>query len=237
MHEADGVDGMQHKTLECAGLLRSNQVVVAGIGVDDAAASGRNAIKAAFVDRFEERENGARSQHLLRFDQLLATPELAGCDVILHARHHHRNIVQGFEMHDASATIPTFMTCASICPNPAESVCRPAPSGMRMPADRIMGLTISPTRNANCSTINSRTNVGPVQIHLRLGHRRLRACPLRGKKSLLPAERASAEAAMAEAQVDLDRTYVRAGVDGGAVRVARRRYRQSHDTVCRHPHS
>jgi len=23
MHEADGVDGMQHKTLECAGLLRS----------------------------------------------------------------------------------------------------------------------------------------------------------------------------------------------------------------------
>src|SRR5258706_16183428 len=45
MHEADGVDGMQHKTLECAGLLRSNQVVVAGIGVDDATASGRNAIK------------------------------------------------------------------------------------------------------------------------------------------------------------------------------------------------
>jgi len=32
--------------------------------------------------------------------------------------------------------------------------------------------------------------------------------------ALLPAERASAEAAMAEAQVDLDRTYVRAGVDG-----------------------
>ena len=32
--------------------------------------------------------------------------------------------------------------------------------------------------------------------------------------ALLPAERASAEAAMAEAQVDLDKTYVRAGVDG-----------------------
>jgi multidrug resistance efflux pump len=32
--------------------------------------------------------------------------------------------------------------------------------------------------------------------------------------ALLPAERASAEAATAEAQVDLDRTYVRAGVDG-----------------------
>ncbi len=32
--------------------------------------------------------------------------------------------------------------------------------------------------------------------------------------TLLPAERASAEAAMAEAQVDLDKTFVRAGVDG-----------------------
>jgi multidrug resistance efflux pump len=32
--------------------------------------------------------------------------------------------------------------------------------------------------------------------------------------ALLPAEKASAEAAMAEAQVDLDKTYTRAGVDG-----------------------
>jgi multidrug resistance efflux pump len=32
--------------------------------------------------------------------------------------------------------------------------------------------------------------------------------------TLLPAERASAEAAMAQAQVDLDKTFVRAGVDG-----------------------
>ena len=32
--------------------------------------------------------------------------------------------------------------------------------------------------------------------------------------TLLPAEKASAEAALAEAQVDLDKTFVRAGVDG-----------------------
>lgn len=32
--------------------------------------------------------------------------------------------------------------------------------------------------------------------------------------ALLPAEKASAEAALAEAQVDLDKTYIRAGVDG-----------------------
>ena len=30
----------------------------------------------------------------------------------------------------------------------------------------------------------------------------------------MPAEKASAEAALAEAQVDLDKTFVRAGVDG-----------------------
>src|ERR1700681_291351 len=40
VHEADGVDGMQRETLECAGLLRSDQLMVAGVSVDDAAASG-----------------------------------------------------------------------------------------------------------------------------------------------------------------------------------------------------
>ena len=55
-------------------------------------------------------------------------------------------------MQVASATIPTFMTCASICPNPATSARRPAPSGIRTPADRIIGLTTSPGRSKNCST-------------------------------------------------------------------------------------
>src|SRR4029078_12074860 len=32
--------------------------------------------------------------------------------------------------------------------------------------------------------------------------------------ALLPSEKASAEAALAEAQVDLDKTFIRAGVDG-----------------------
>ncbi len=57
--------------------------------------------------------------------------------------------------------------------------------------------------------------------------------------ALLPAEKASAEAALAEAQVDLDKTYIRAGVDGRVeqfgLRVRRRR--QSHDPVGRHPDS
>ena len=91
MHDADGVDGMQHQTLECAGLLRGDQVIVAGIGIDDTAASGRHAIKPPLINGLQERENGAGSQHLLGFDQLLATPELARCDVILLAGHHHRD--------------------------------------------------------------------------------------------------------------------------------------------------
>ena len=53
--------------------------------------------------------------------------------------------------------------------------------------------------------------------------------------ALLPAEKASAEAALAEAQVDLDKTFIRAGVEWPcrAVPAAAGRYRQSHDTVGR----
>src|SRR5215204_617891 len=53
---------------------------------------------------------------------------------------------QGFDTHVASAAMPTFMTCASVCPNPACRLRRPAPSGIRTPAGRINGLTRSPTR-------------------------------------------------------------------------------------------
>ena len=38
--------------------------------------------------------------------------------------------VQGLETQVASATIPIFITCASICPKPATMVVRPAPSGI-----------------------------------------------------------------------------------------------------------
>jgi multidrug resistance efflux pump len=41
--------------------------------------------------------------------------------------------------------------------------------------------------------------------------------------ALLPAEKASAEAALAEAQVDLDKTFIRAGVDGRVEQFALRR--------------
>ena len=55
--------------------------------------------------------------------------------------------------------------------------------------------------------------------------------------TLLPAAKASAEAALAQAQVDLDKTVVRAGVDGRVEQflLAARRRRQSADAARRHP--
>src|SRR3982074_1018146 len=65
--------------------------MVAGIGVGDAAAAGRDALQAALVDRFHKDQNRARTYRLLGFAQLLAPPELARRNVILHARDDHRN--------------------------------------------------------------------------------------------------------------------------------------------------
>src|SRR5829696_891425 len=55
--------------------------------------------------------------------------------------------------------------------------------------------------------------------------------------SLLPAEKASAEAELSQAEVELAKTIIRAGVrwTGGAIRFARRRHRQSVDASGRRP--
>ena len=45
---------------------------------------------------------------------------------------------QGFDMQVASATMPGFITWASICPNPACNLLRPASSGIRIPAGRMI---------------------------------------------------------------------------------------------------
>ena len=57
--------------------------------------------------------------------------------------------------------------------------------------------------------------------------------------TLLPAEKASAEAALNQAQVDLDKTVVRAGVSGRVEQFVLRvrRYRQSADAAGRYPDS
>jgi hypothetical protein len=67
-----------------AGLLRRDLLVIAGVGVDDAAAPRRHAIEAAFVERLQEGEYRTRLPCILEFNQFLASLDLAGGDVILH---------------------------------------------------------------------------------------------------------------------------------------------------------
>ena len=62
-------------------------------------------------------------------------------------------MVTGSALQVASAIMPGFKTCASIL-KPAMSP-HPASDGMRIPAGRINGLTMSPLRSVNCSTTPS----------------------------------------------------------------------------------
>jgi hypothetical protein len=52
---------------------------------------GRYTLEAAFVERLERHEKGARPRHLLHVNQLLTAPELAGCNIVLHLGNHHRD--------------------------------------------------------------------------------------------------------------------------------------------------
>ena len=65
--------------------------MVVGIGVCDTTAARRYTLKAAFVERLERHEKGARSRHLLHVNQLLSTAVLASCNVVLHVGDHHRD--------------------------------------------------------------------------------------------------------------------------------------------------
>ena len=89
--------------------------------------------------------------------------------------------VQGFEMQVASATMPTFITCASICPKPAMQAC---PAGALR--DQDAGRThervddvADPQRELLHSPIHASADDGLRQIHLGLGQRRFGAGLLR----------------------------------------------------------
>ena len=119
------------------------------------------------------------------FEQLLAAPELARRDVILHARDHHRNdrprlrdaggLSHHSDLHDLALR-------SGQSPPTARAARRRRESGRR--PDRIIGLTMSPGRSRNCSTRPSTPArmIGLVQIDLRFGERRLRAGLLRRKQ-------------------------------------------------------
>src|SRR5205814_4306670 len=54
VHKPDRINGVQTKILGPTELARRNQLVVAGIGVDQATTSGRYSLKTAVIERFEE---------------------------------------------------------------------------------------------------------------------------------------------------------------------------------------
>ena len=90
MYEADRIDRVKHKPLKRAGILGRNDLVVAGIGVHDAAAAGRHVGAAILLKRFEEREDRSWPGSA-GIDQLLATAELSGRDIVLYTSDDHRD--------------------------------------------------------------------------------------------------------------------------------------------------
>ena len=77
MDQANAVHHMERDRTAGAGVLCRDFLVIAGIGVDDAAAARRHVGKTVFVEGLEERENGAGLGGA-RIDQLLAAAELTG---------------------------------------------------------------------------------------------------------------------------------------------------------------
>ncbi len=131
-------------------------VVIVGVGVGDAAAARRHVVEAALVERFHMDGDRARLRYLLGIDQPVRCPDLA----LLRSRPWTAvttigMTVRGFEMQATSPTIPTFITWASSWLNPATSLPRPASVGISSPAERMIGLTISPLRSVNCSSAPS----------------------------------------------------------------------------------
>ena len=133
---------------------------------------GVTPVEPAFVERLEKDQDGSRPHHLLRVDQLLAAAELAGGDEVLHPRHHHRDHRPGLrdagdlghhaDLHDLRLDLPEAGR---------GWLCRPAPSGIRIPAGRMNGLTMSPDpqRELLHPPVHAGPDDGLRQLHLGLG--------------------------------------------------------------------
>src|SRR3569623_2055486 len=89
MHDSDSVDGVQPDALQQASLLCGDEVMVAGVGVCNTTATRRDALKTTFIDGLHQDKFRTRLQALLGFEELFAAPELASCDIILHASNDH----------------------------------------------------------------------------------------------------------------------------------------------------
>src|SRR5881628_1017059 len=83
VHQSDRVDGVQSEALRGAELAGRNQFVIAGIGVDDAAATGGNSLKATFIKRLKERKDRPWFCSVLQIDKLVSAAKLTGRDIVL----------------------------------------------------------------------------------------------------------------------------------------------------------
>src|SRR5262249_35350971 len=95
MHECERINNMKHHAFEGAGVFCNDGVMIVRIGIGDAAAAGRDIVDPTLVERFEKRKKSAWTRHVLHIDQLFAATKLAGSNVILYVRDHHRDDGKG----------------------------------------------------------------------------------------------------------------------------------------------
>ncbi len=131
-------------------------VIIAHVGVGDAAAAWRNS-ELALVQRPQMGRQRARACQLLDFDELVHRPNLVGGDDFISLSHHpglhHLRLIM------AEAVISAIHTACS---------------GTRMSADRIIEFTNSPGRRVNCCKVlatSPRTVI--FRFHRSVGESRL----------------------------------------------------------------
>ena len=84
MHQSDRIHDMQKQPSADAYIPVRQRVVIVGVGVRNAAASGRDPVQTAFEKWLQEDGQRTRTGGLQRIDQLLGRSHLAGRDEVLH---------------------------------------------------------------------------------------------------------------------------------------------------------
>src|ERR1043166_8462328 len=89
MDQTKGIHDVKHQAPHSGGVFGNDHIMIAGIGIGDAAAARSYAIQATLVERLKKHKKSARPRHLQRINQLLAAAELPGRNVVLHVRDDH----------------------------------------------------------------------------------------------------------------------------------------------------
>src|SRR4051812_38663570 len=65
-------------------------VMIIGVSVRNALATGRYVVEPTFIQRLKKYRDRPRRRRVHRVDQLIGRPDLAGSDQVLHLSHDHR---------------------------------------------------------------------------------------------------------------------------------------------------